>query len=148
MPKQQGYIKLADIAKPLNIQERLQLKNSYVGGIMMRKFILWIAALLLCAAVVYGDSGINIGNAFQFEGAVRVGIENNNKHDIDNARVRIYIPELGIRSPSITVDLDDDDHSVARLYPVDDVPEGEYLVRISIRKDGRRKIAYRYVYFE
>lgn len=114
----------------------------------MRKIILWVAAMLLCVAVVYGGSGISVGNAFQFNGAVRVGISNSNSYDIDNARVRMYIPELGIISPAVTVDLDDDEVSVTNLLAIDEVPEGEYLVKISIRKNGKRKTAYRYIYFE
>ena len=114
----------------------------------MRKYILWIVTLLLCASVVYGGSGISVGNVFNYEGAVRVGITNNNNKDLDNARVRMYIPELGIRSPARTVNLDDDVSTSVNLYSVEPVPEGEYLVKITVRKDGRRKTSYRYVYFE
>lgn len=114
----------------------------------MRKYVLWIVTLFLCASVVYGGSGISVGNVFNYEGAVRVGITNNNNKDIDNARVRMYIPELGIRSPTITVNLDDDASTSANLYAIEEVPKGEYLVKITIRKGSKRKVSYRYVYFE
>jgi len=140
-----------DVAKALNIQGRYSIHDFKIvtlGGFIMRKYILWIVALLLCATVVYGGSGISVGNVFNYEGAVRVGITNSNSRDIDNARVRMYIPELGIISPAITVNLDDDSPTSANLYAVEPVPEGEYLVKITVSKDGKRKTSYRYVYFE
>ncbi len=113
----------------------------------MRRIVFLIAAFLLCIAVVKADSGISVGNTYQVDDAVRIGISNNNNYDLDNARVRLFIPELGIISRSVTVDLDDDERSLVRLYLLDEVPEGEYLVRISVKKGSHRKIVHRYVVF-
>ena len=114
----------------------------------MRQIILWIAALLLCASAVYGSSGISIGNAIYYDGMVRVGITNTNSYDLGNARIRMFVTELDAISPARTVGLDKGNTAMANLYAVEEIPKGEYLVRISVKKDGKSRTAYRHVYFE
>ena len=112
------------------------------------KIVTWIIMLVMCAAIVTADSGISIGGARQLDERVRVDITNSNDFDLDNARVRVFIPELGIFSQSSAIDLDDDDRTAATMHMLDEVPEGEYLVRISVRQGSRRRVVYRYVIFE
>jgi len=103
---------------------------------------------VLCVTVVSAGSGISIGEANHMDERIKVSLSNNNNFDLDNARVRAYIPELGIFTQLSSIDLDDDDRTSAMLHMLDEVPEGEYLVRISVRHGSRRKISHRYVYFE
>ena len=113
----------------------------------MKRTAVFVLAFLLCASVVIADSGISIGKAEHMDERIRVDITNSNDFDIDNARVRAYIPELGIMTQSSAVDLDDDNTISAALNLLEEVPEGEYLVRISVKKAGIRRVVYRYVYF-
>jgi len=115
----------------------------------MRKTVFLIAVFLLCIAIVKADSGIGVGTAQQVDNdAVIVGVKNNNDYDIENARVRAFIPDLGIITTSAKVDLDDDEKTTARMYLLEEVPAGEYLVMISVKTGSHRKVAYRYVVFE
>ena len=114
----------------------------------MKKAAFFVLAFLMCTAVVMADSGISVGNAEHMDGMIRVDITNRNSFDLDNARVRAYLPELGIMTQSAAVDLDDDDTTSVTLTLLGEVPEGEYLVRISVKKAGRRRVVYRYVIFE
>jgi hypothetical protein len=114
----------------------------------MKKAFALFLAVFACIAVVSAETRISVGIAEQVEGTIRVGITNREDYDIDGARVRAFIPELGMITSTSTMDLDDDDTTSAVMHLLDDVPEGEYLVMISIKKNGRSKRAFRYVYFE
>jgi len=113
----------------------------------MKKLMLLIVMLLICTSAVSAASRISIGRAGSVDNNVNVEITNNNDYDIDNARVRLFIPELDIISPSMQVDLDDNERTIKNMIFLDDVPEGEYLVRVRVKKGKDRKVAYRYVIF-
>ena len=114
----------------------------------MKKLMLLIVMLLICTSAVSAASRISIGRAGSVDNNVNVEITNNNDYDLDNSRVRAFIPELGVISNSASVDLDDDEKTTARMQLLEDVPPGEYIVRISVRKGDERKVVYRYVLFE
>lgn len=113
----------------------------------MRLMIL-MAVFLMCAAIAAADSGISVGIITPEDSMLKVGLTNNNDYDLDNARVRAFIPELSIITPAVTIDLDDDEKTTAKMHLLDDVPEGEYIVRISVKRGSHRKVVYRYVVFE
>lgn len=98
--------------------------------------------------VAAAGSRIGVGFAQNRHNQIDVNIANNNDYEIENARVRAYIPELGIITSAAAVNLDDDEKTTATMYLLDEVPEGEYLVRISVTKGGIRKVVYRHVVFE
>ena len=109
--------------------------------------IIAFALVLLALVPAAAASRISIGAVVQEDIFTRVSITNNNDYDIDNARVRLFIPELDIISPSMQVDLDDNERTIKNMIFLDDVPEGEYLVRVRVKKGKDRKVAYRYVIF-
>lgn len=117
-----------------------------MGKLLGMLFVL-VAVFILCISAASAGSRISIGNAHASVNIISVGITNMNDYDIDNARVRVFIPELGIISCSATVDLDDDETVNARMY-IGSVPEGMYIARVSVKKGSERKVAYRYVFFD
>lgn len=91
-------------------------------------------------------SGFYISNINQADEFLNMNIENR-ENDVSNARIKAVIPDLGIMFAARTADLREDD-SQNILLPGENVPEGEHLVRISVRKGNERKIIYRYIEFQ
>lgn len=114
-------------------------------GISMRILVLF-AALLMCAGSASASECFRLGSIAQHSSVLRVNVENSYNEDISNARVKAVIPELGIIFPAKTYDLKEDVDATL-FMPYEEVPEGEYLVRMSISRGGKRKIAHRYVWF-
>ncbi len=123
----------------------LQLYNSD-GGYIMKLIVLALVILALVPAAA--ASRISIGAVTNEDIFTRVSITNNHDYDIDSARIRLYLPELDIISPSLRVNLDDNERTIKNMIFLDDVPSGEHLVRISVKKGNDRKVAYRYVIFD
>lgn len=112
------------------------------------KLFVLFAIALMCAGFVSADKSFKVGAIAQHEDSLRFSIVNRYSDDITNARIKAVIPELGIIFPAKAVDLKEDVDTSIFLVPEDEFPEGEYLVRMSIKKGGKRKIVHRYVYFD
>ena len=107
-----------------------------------------LALVILALVPAAAASRISIGAVTNEDIFTRVSITNNHDYDIDSARIRLYLPELDIISPSLRVNLDDNERTIKNMIFLDDVPSGEHLVRISVKKGNDRKVAYRYVIFD
>lgn len=112
----------------------------------MRK-IIFSLVFLLCANMVCADSGFRVSDTYGYYGALSINLENR-ENDASNTRVRVVILDQGIYFPAQTVDIREDNPYRLMIMSEEPVPEGEYLVRISIRKGNKRKVVYRYVNFK
>ncbi len=69
---------------------------------------------------------------------VSVDIDNNARRELNNAIVRVSIPELGItRSKRVNIDNRDDKIATINL-DLDDAPKGDYELRIEISDDNSK----------
>jgi len=119
-----------------------------MAAIIKKTFLALFACLICLSCTAIAEDKIAVSQAFYQNGDIVTRISNNDISDIDNVRVRAIILDFGIISPAVTVDLDDDERTTARMHIFEDVPPGEHLVRITVGKKGQRKVAYRYVLFE
>ncbi len=112
------------------------------------KLFVLLAAVLVCAGIVSASESFKVSAIAQYDDALMFSVVNNYRDDISNARIKAVIPELGIIFPAKAVDLKEDVDISMFMISEDEFPEGEYLVRISIKKKKKRKIVHRYVYFD
>ena len=112
----------------------------------MKRFIFTIV-FLLCISIAAAESGFIVNNVYGDTGVLGMSIDHKDE-DIANARVKAAILDYGIIFPARNVDVKEDNPQSLAFMTDEYIPEGEYLVRISTRKDGRRSVVYRYVWFE
>jgi hypothetical protein len=111
------------------------------------KKIIFLMVFLVCMNIACADSDFRISNPYGDYGLLGMNLESR-QDDVSNARVRAVILDQGIYFPAQTVDISEDNPYRLMMMSEEPVPEGEYLVRISIRKGSERKVVYRYVLFE
>jgi uncharacterized membrane protein len=94
------------------------------------------------------DNDYNIGETDDV--VARVSLQNIGDMDLEDVRVTVTIPELGVRRSAGPFDLDKDDGVVRRLIleMAEDVPAGEYYVKIEARNKDYRRTKYRLVTVE
>jgi PKD repeat protein len=98
--------------------------------------------LFIKTITLYGDYGEIISQ----DDTLTVSIEAKNEgdKDLNNARMTVEIPELGIRQKSSSADMDHGDTETFTVgIPLYSVSPGIYDVRISVGNDDVRRIKYR-----
>ena len=78
---------------------------------------------------------------------VYVNIDNTGDVDLENLRIRVIIPDLGIRASTSTFDLNagEDKQKTVNLPVPAQARQGLYLVRIIIENETFHEVAHRYV---
>lgn len=78
-----------------------------------------------------------------------VRIQNNRNDDLDDVRITIIIPELGIRKRVGPFDIDDNDAIDKEIYLTlpDDVEPGDYIIKIITTNSNQdfRRVKHRYI---
>lgn len=81
--------------------------------------------------------------------SLAIRLQNNRNDDMNDVRVTIVLPEIGIRKRIGPFDLSDDDEINKQIHLTlpDDVMPGEYVAKITISgNDGKiRRVKHRYV---
>lgn len=89
----------------------------------------------------YAKPGEDIGT--------HVRIQNNRNADLDNVRITIIIPEIGVRKRVGPFDIDDNDAIDKEIYLTlpDDVEPGDYIVKIITTNSNQdfRRVKHRYI---
>ncbi len=113
---------------------------------MIKQILILGILVLSMAGTAAAGQGMSIESA-KYENGIFSFSASSADEDISNAKVRMCIPELGIVMPAKTVDLKEDKSSNA-LFAMDEMPEGEYLVRMTVSKNGKSRVVHRFVMFE
>ena len=87
------------------------------------------------------EENILVGNELE----THVNIVNRERTDIDNLRVKMFIPDLGIVISGNPVDIEGREKQGRFLFWDADVKQGEYLVRIIASSDKTKDVKYRYI---
>ena len=79
--------------------------------------------------------------------SVNVVLDNKGNVDLENAKITVIMPELGIKRSSKSFDIDagTSKRGIVRVALPYDVQPGEYLVKVSVNNDRYHETAYRYV---
>ncbi len=89
----------------------------------------------------YAKPGEDIGT--------HVRIQNNRNDDLDDVRITIIIPEIGVRKRVGPFDIDDNDAIDKEIYLTlpDDVEPGDYIVKIITTNSNQdfRRVKHRYI---
>ncbi|MGV8150720.1 MAG: PKD domain-containing protein [Candidatus Woesearchaeota archaeon] len=100
---------------------------------------LWVGRIL-----INGYEGIQEVARTNDELYVNVELSNEHDYDLDDARIIIEIPELGIKQKSSAFDLrTGQEKGQSITVPLWNIPEGRYDVKIIIQDDNVRRVKYR-----
>lgn len=97
--------------------------------------------LALMGKVRFLDDNIMVGDEME----THVNVINSENTDLDDVRVRMLIPELGIMISTNPLDIGGNEKQGRFLFWDADAEPGEYLVRIRATSDESRSLVYRYI---
>jgi len=104
--------------------------------------LLFIIALSPSIQVRFLDDYINQGEDVE----MHVRVTNNFDNDMDDVRIKAYIPELGVMFRTNQFDIDDKSSEARFLFwNTDNYAKGEYLVRVITSNEDFANVKYRYV---
>ncbi|MBN1376934.1 PKD domain-containing protein [Candidatus Woesearchaeota archaeon] len=96
--------------------------------------------------------GKNSKEDFVIEGSdyliLKVSVRNNGETDLEDLRVKIMIPYLGIENTGGSFDLDEDESATQKLITFIDVEPGEYWVKVTVSNGKVRESEYRFLIVE
>lgn len=105
--------------------------------------------MMFCVIAIIGIFGMIRYNEPVTSGdelEMHVNMVNDYGENLEEVRVNVYIPDLGIVLPTNPSDIKDNDKIVKRIFwETGDVPTGEYLVRISASNKDIRNVKYRHI---
>ncbi|MFH1276611.1 MAG: Ig-like domain-containing protein, partial [Candidatus Woesearchaeota archaeon] len=80
--------------------------------------------------------------------SVNVALDNKGNTDLENAKVTVLLPELGIKRSSKTFDINagETKRGAVKVQLPAYLDEGEYLVKVTVNNDQYHETSYRYVY--
>jgi len=113
-----------------------------MGGIMKKKImVFFVLAIFSFFGMIRGNEPIR-GDELE----MHVNIVNDLDEDLDDVHLNMLIYELGIVVSANTFDVEDMDNVGRFLFQeTDDIPAGEYLVRITASNDDFRNVRHRYI---
>ena len=108
---------------------------------MKKEFLFGLAFLILLAA-----SPISRIRYDEADNLLFIGLRNNLNNDMEDVRVRVFFPSLGIFLSSGQLDIEKKESAKKLVYiDTNEVPKGEYLVRIIVSNDDFTDARYRYI---
>ena len=91
-----------------------------------------------------GKEGIQERARSNDELYINVELDNDHEYDLEDARITIEIPELGIKQKSSAFDLrTGQEKSQSITVPLWNVPDGWYDVRIIVQDDNLKRVKHR-----
>jgi hypothetical protein len=105
-----------------------------------------VFALFSLSRIRFWDNHVSSGDELE----IHTSMINSYEEDMDDVRVVAYLPELGevIRSPRFDIQ-DNDNYGKFMWWDVsENIPPGEYLVRIAASNDGNRARKFRHIIVE
>ena len=78
---------------------------------------------------------------------VHINYRNNLDSDMENMKIKIFIPQLELFWQTTSFDIEDDNNH-GRFIPIEipnDVPAGDYLVRMTLSNDDARRVKHHWV---
>ncbi|MFO8016585.1 MAG: hypothetical protein R6U32_05760 [Candidatus Woesearchaeota archaeon] len=104
-----------------------------------------IAVLLLSmpAAMGLGFGHVSYGAEYGNVLELHYNARNDLSEDIENAKVTLWIPDLGFYTRTSTFDIQDGEkHGQFLLLPRDELEEGGYLARLTLTSDHERDVRW------
>ena len=103
---------------------------------------LWVGKI-----IVVGKDGIQEVVRSNDEVKFSIELENDYEYDLDDARIIIEIPELGIKQKSTSFDLrTGQEKSQSITVPIWNAPEGWYEVKIIVQDDNVKRVKFRDIF--
>lgn len=124
------------------------------GAIMKKGFIGLISLItvfLLCmpSALGLGFGKIRYGSVYDNSLELHYNARNDLTEDIENAKVTLWIPDLGFYTRTSTFDLDEGDkHGQFLFLPLDELEPGAYRARMTLSSRHHRDIKWIWVVVE
>jgi len=119
------------------------------GGVIIKAFstslepkdILWIKRL-----GIWGTEGFEKTQSGS-EVFVTVSLENTGRDDLNDLKMVVTVPELGVRRSIGPFDLDKDETMSKSVYlPLPEAEAGEYDVRVIVGNEAIKRAKHRYMY--
>lgn len=107
---------------------------------MKKEFIgLMMAVFLVAGAFGLHFGKIRYGSIYDNNLELHYNARNIGSENIENAKVTIWIPELGFYTRTSTFDIDrGDKHGQFLLMPTGELEEGTYLAKLTLSNDHAR----------
>jgi PKD repeat protein len=103
---------------------------------------LWVGKI-----IIVGKDGIQEVVRSNDEVKFNIELENDDEYDLDEARIIIEIPELGIKQKSTSFDLrTGQEKSQSITVPIWNAPQGWYEVKIIVQDDNVKRIKFRDIF--
>jgi len=107
----------------------------------MKKEFLGLIFTIFLMTFVLGDVRYDESNPVDFH----TNLDNRfGDTDIDGMRVSVFIPDLALMFHSNSLDINNNDIKSVWNF-MEDVPQGEHLVRVCAHNDKNNKCVYRYI---
>lgn len=110
----------------------------------MKKLILLLISFLLVAGIV---NALSISKTMYLleESLFYVSAFNNGDEDLENVRIRVFIPDADLLYMSVNFDLDKGTREGRFIIMEDPLPQGEFLVRITASNDHNRAVKHIFI---
>lgn len=110
-------------------------------------FVLFVSACALASAYNSNEllrfGQIRSGSVYDNNLELHYNARNDYNYDIENVKAILWIPEIGFYTRTTTFDLDDGEkHGQFLFLPLDEVPSGEYLARLTLSSDYHRDVKW------
>ena len=113
------------------------MKKNIIGVLA----VIFLLSMPLALGLNFGK--IRYGVVYDDELELHYNARNDLNEDVENAKVVLWIPELGFYTRTSTFDIDRNDKVGQFLFlPLDEIPPGEYLTKIALTSDHYRDIRW------